>query len=243
MSTAGRLATGAAGACVLLLAVGAVLAGRALAGGEGAADDVLLRVPTRAPQVALTIDDGPDPQETPRILDVLAAHDAHATFFLVGARIPGHEALLARMVREGHELANHTDAETMSALRERDALLAGVARTQRLLEPYGPVRWLRPGSGFVSDAVREAAAAEGLRIALGDVHPFDAQIPSPAFSAWFVRTFARPGSVVILHDGHGRGRRTARALRRILPALAARGLEVVTLGDLVARAEGGDRSE
>jgi len=67
-----------------------------------------VRVETAVPALALTIDDGPDPEETPAILDVLRDHDSHATFFLIGSRIPGNEPLLARMRSEGHELANHS---------------------------------------------------------------------------------------------------------------------------------------
>ena len=64
--------------------------------------DVLYSVDTSAKAVALTLDDGPDPVTTPAILDVLARNGAHATFFIITSRVPGNEALLRRMVAEGH---------------------------------------------------------------------------------------------------------------------------------------------
>jgi hypothetical protein len=64
--------------------------------------------------VALTIDDGPDPITTPKILDVLMQHDARATFFLITNRIPGNEEIVLRIVEENHELANHLTTDEPS---------------------------------------------------------------------------------------------------------------------------------
>jgi peptidoglycan/xylan/chitin deacetylase (PgdA/CDA1 family) len=69
--------------------------------------EVLYFVETQEPVVALTIDDGPDPVATPEILDVLKRHGARATFFLITDHISGNEETLVRMVKEGHEVANH----------------------------------------------------------------------------------------------------------------------------------------
>ena len=68
--------------------------------------DVLYSVETSAKTLALTIDDGPDPDTTPALLDLLARHEAHATFFIITSRVPGNEELLRRMVPEGHELGS-----------------------------------------------------------------------------------------------------------------------------------------
>jgi peptidoglycan-N-acetylglucosamine deacetylase len=72
----------------------------------------------------------------------------------------------------------------------------------------------------------------GYRCALGSVYPFDAHVPSPAFSSAYILTTVRPGSVIILHDGGARGRRTAVTLERVLPALRGRGYRVVSLSEL-----------
>jgi peptidoglycan/xylan/chitin deacetylase (PgdA/CDA1 family) len=74
----------------------------------------------------------------------------------------------------------------------------------------------------------------GYNCALGSVYPFDAAIPSSGIAARFVLRHARPGAVVILHDGGPRGERTARTLRTVLPELRRRGYRVVSLSELVA---------
>jgi peptidoglycan/xylan/chitin deacetylase (PgdA/CDA1 family) len=79
----------------------------------------------------------------------------------------------------------------------------------------------------------EAAERLGYRCALGTVYPLDAHVASPAFATGVIRAAVRPGAVIVLHDGGGRGRRTARTLQRVLPALRARGYRIVTLSDLV----------
>ena len=81
---------------------------------------VTYSVDTAEPALALTIDDGPDPQTTPALLDILRAHQSRATFFLITERITGNEALLDRMTSEGHELGNHMTREQPSILLGKD---------------------------------------------------------------------------------------------------------------------------
>lgn len=201
--------------------------------------EVTYFVPTASPMVALTIDDGPNAQETSRILDVLRAHGAQATFFLIGAHIPGNEALLTHMTAEGHELANHTLYDHMSVLVPPKALAVELAITHKRLIPFGPVRWLRPGSGFYSPAILRLARQYGYGLALGDVFPLDTTLLSSRFHAWYVLQNAKPGSIIILHDGNGCGLRTAETLEVVLPVLAARGFRVVSLSELAAQGQAG----
>jgi peptidoglycan/xylan/chitin deacetylase (PgdA/CDA1 family) len=79
-----------------------------------------------------------------------------------------------------------------------------------------------------------ALTARGYRCALGSVYPYDATIPSFEFSIRHILRYIRPGAILVLHDGGARGRRTARVLRSILPALKRRGFRVVTLSELTA---------
>ncbi|MGI9592007.1 MAG: polysaccharide deacetylase family protein [Myxococcota bacterium] len=190
--------------------------------------------PTEELVVALTIDDGPDPSGTPAILEVLERHEARATFFLVGSRVPGNEALLARMRAESHEVANHTLHERASVLVGSEELSHELEETHALLAPYGDVRWFRPGSGFYSSGLLDVASAQGYRTALGDVFPLDPLIPSSSFHAWYILRNVRPGSIIVLHDANGRGARTAATLEVVIPALRERGYRVVTLSDLEA---------
>jgi peptidoglycan/xylan/chitin deacetylase (PgdA/CDA1 family) len=72
----------------------------------------------------------------------------------------------------------------------------------------------------------------GYRCALGSIYPFDAQLPSSRLASAFILANARPGAVIVLHDGGARGRRTVATLERVLPELRRRGLRVVSLSEL-----------
>jgi peptidoglycan-N-acetylglucosamine deacetylase len=193
-------------------------------------------VRTERPLVALTIDDGPDPSTTPRILDELARHHAHATFFLVSERVRRNEALVAQLARSGHEIANHLTRDEPSiklppARFERELLAA-----DSVLTVFGPRRWIRPGSGWYNRRMLATMRRHGYSCSLGSVYPFDAAIPWSWLASRYVLSSARPGDIIILHDAGSRGRRTAATLRRVLPELARRGLQVVTLSELVRAA-------
>jgi len=194
----------------------------------------LYSVPTQQPLVALTIDDGPDPVSTPVILAELRRHDARATFFLITDRIRGQEPLVSKLVAEGHELGNHFTQDRPSIRLGSRELEADLERAHRALAPWGRPVWARPGSGWYSQAMIGVMERHGYRCALGSVYPFDAAIPSVAWASGYILRNARPGAIVILHDGGGRGRRTARVLANVLPELRRRGYQVVSLSTAAA---------
>jgi peptidoglycan/xylan/chitin deacetylase (PgdA/CDA1 family) len=198
--------------------------------------DVLYSVETRLPLVALTIDDGPDSFTTAEILHALAAYDARATFFLIGDRVRGREPVVSEIVAAGHELGNHLSRDEPAVRLPPDELRRSLLETDSLLAPFARPTWMRPGSGWYDETTLAVARAAGYRLALGSIYPYDAEIPSVGFAAWRILRSARPGSVVVLHDGGSRGARTAEVLRRVLPELERRGLGVVTLSALVAAA-------
>ena len=196
---------------------------------------VLYSVDTDQPVVALTIDDGPDSESTAEILSVLAAHDARATFFLISGRIPGNEAVVDAIVAGGHELGNHHQRDTPSIELSHEEFEEQLLAADEALSAWQSPRWFRPASGWYHDWMLDLLGEHDYRCALGSVYPLDAQIPSVWLAAWWIGRGARPGSIIILHDGEGRGERSARVLERILPELAARGFEVVTLSELLRR--------
>ena len=110
--------------------------------------EVLYSVQTQESILALTIDDGPDPSTTPRILDLLLDYDARATFFLLSDRIPGNEALVQRIVDEGHEIGNHLTDDQPSIRLSADEFEGRLLHAQEPLSQFGEVRWFRPGSGW-----------------------------------------------------------------------------------------------
>ena len=196
----------------------------------------LYRVKVPVPLIALTIDDGPDPAGTPLILTQLQRHEARATFFLISSRVAGQEQLVRELVQAGHELGNHLTRDESSIRLPLDEFERALVEAHETLARFGPVTWMRPGSGWYSQAMIGVIRRHQYHCALGSVYPFDAAVPSPAFAARYILRNARPGRVIILHDGGSRGVRTARVLEQVLPELRCRGYHVVTLSELVRAA-------
>jgi peptidoglycan/xylan/chitin deacetylase (PgdA/CDA1 family) len=195
--------------------------------------DVIYCVETDRSIVALTIDDGPDPIATSKILDILRRYDARATFFLLTSRVPGNEEIVRRIVEEGHELANHLIADEPSILLDSAEFEQQLLEADGVLSEFAEVRWFRPGSGWYNDRMLSTLRYHGYRCALGSVYPFDPQVPSAWFATRHVLWNVRPGSIIVLHDCGRRGERAAAALAAILPELDRRGFQVVTLSELV----------
>lgn len=156
-------------------------------------------VKTSNPVMALTFDDGPDPESTPRLLDILARYDARATFFVIGRQARRHPALLRDLVEAGHCIANHTDSHralpTMQPIdRRRD-----IEACQRSLGQRG-ARLFRPPRGLMDFASRLDIARLGL-----EPVTWNAQVEDWArhSAEWFrarLHERVRPGSIVLLHD-------------------------------------------
>ena len=196
--------------------------------------DVLCYVDTDAPAVALTFDDGPHPGTTPALLDVLAAHRARATFFLIGERIAGHEPILARIAAGGHEVANHGMREERSVLVPDGRFQRDLARVNELLAPYGKARWFRPGAGWFTPRMVRSAARLDLRVTLGTAVAMHTGGPGDAGIARNLLSGLRPGSIVVLHEGTETRRGVAATTDEILTGLERQGLTSVTVSELVA---------
>ena len=194
---------------------------------------VLFFVDTAQRLAALTFDDGPHPTLTPRILDVLAEYQAHATFFLIAGRIPGNEALVHRLVREGHEVGNHHLSEAPSIRLSPPAFEQQLLDAHSLISAFGAIRWFRPGSGWFSHRMLDQLGRYGYQCVLGSAYLED-NLPWAWYLARHILLNTRPGSIIILHDGNGGRERTVTVLRRILPVLQRRGYQVVTVSELVA---------
>lgn len=197
--------------------------------------NVLFYVDTENQVTALTIDDGPHQIVTPRILDVLSAHQAHATFFLIGSRVYGNEEIVRRMVKEGHELGNHQWISTSSIRLSENEFQNQLLQTHDILANFGPIRWFRPGSGWFNQRMLQQIKDQGYRYVLGSVYPYDAYVPFIGFLSRHILRNAFSGSIIVLHDGTLGRRRTVNVLRRVLPELQRRGYRIVTLSELVER--------
>lgn len=196
-----------------------------------AAPGCLYMVRTNERAVALTIDDGPS-THTAELLRVLREHGVRATFFLISSNVAGREGVVNAIVSEGHELGNHMTRDEPSIRLTAEEFGRSMREAGEVVGRFGPVRWLRPGGGWYTATMIGAIERAGYRCALGSIYPFDAQIPSSRLASAFILANARPGAVIVLHDGGARGRRTVATLERVLPELRRRGLRVVSLSEL-----------
>jgi peptidoglycan-N-acetylglucosamine deacetylase len=159
----------------------------------------LVRVATEEAAVALTFDDGPDPDETPRVLDLLAAHDARATFFVVGRRAEAHSELVTRIAAAGHALGNHSWDHASFVRLDRGARRQQLRRTAAVLGPHGAPLF-RPPFGEQSLASLLDARRAGFEVAGWDVVAEDwLDHPAEHLVARTLRRLRR-GSIVVLHD-------------------------------------------
>ena len=194
--------------------------------------DVVYFVPTEIQSIAMTIDDGLDPETTPMILDALKQHGATATFFLVSESVPHNEPLVRRILEDGHEIGHHMTTDEVTVGLPSEELVRKFHRAADTLEQFAAVTWFRPGSGRYNDDVLDLVKSRGYRIALASVAPLDTLIHDPERMAAYIGWMVEPGSVVVLHDVADRGRRTAATLELLLPRLQDRGYTVTTLGEL-----------
>ncbi len=173
--------------------------------------------------VYLTFDDGPHAEYTPQLLDVLARHGVRATFFVVGRLAQAYPDIIQRIAAEGHTLANHTWRHEDLAGLSREAFDETVGRTQTILADLA-TPCLRPPYGSVGPSTRDWAAAHGLALVMWDSSPQDWLRPPAEEIADHIVQWARPGVVLLLHDGGGDRSRTVQGVDMALERLADRGL-------------------
>ena len=191
------------------------------------------------PRVALTFDDGPHPEDTPAILEILRAAGARATFFFVGERIRAHPELARRAAREGHGVEVHSDTHPWWFSlawpgRVRREVHDAIKTLQ--VETGCKPRFFRPPMGHKHILLRSELDAAGVRMATWSVRPFDTVRRSPQRIRDAVVERATGGGIILLHEGvrrrAGNSSPTVAALAGIIEGLRARGLEPVSLEDL-----------
>jgi peptidoglycan/xylan/chitin deacetylase (PgdA/CDA1 family) len=181
--------------------------------------------------IALTIDDGPHPVWTPQILRLLDRHHVPALFCMIGNQVLGHEPVARTVTRAGHQLANHTWSHpTLLARKPAAVVRKEIARAQEKIHDttgYAPRLFRSPGGDWSPTVMREAANAGLVPLDWSD-DPRDWARPGvPAIERRLLA--ARPGQILLCHDGGGDRSQTYHALSTVIPALKARGLRFVAL--------------
>jgi peptidoglycan/xylan/chitin deacetylase (PgdA/CDA1 family) len=198
--------------------------------------------PASRQAVALTFDDGPHPRYTARIAETLQAHGAKATFFCIGREVEKHAGLARSLHAAGHQLANHTYRHnTAGDLFLASRLAEDLRRCQDVLATVTGERgpYYRPAVGIRNPAVHGAARQVGMTVVTWTDAARDGAIAFTEPRARAMAARARAGHILVLHDGSGQEHSelregTVKHLPLLLTELRARGLELVTLRELLA---------
>jgi peptidoglycan/xylan/chitin deacetylase (PgdA/CDA1 family) len=186
--------------------------------------------PTRQRKLLLTIDDGPDPRQTPQILDTLAKARVRAVFFVIGKKVEAHPALCHRMVEEGHSVQNHTyshpsatfwSAGPHRAAEEIERCSSAIQKATGRM----PVQFRAP-VGMANPFVHLAAESHGLKVMGWSATGHDGIAHNPARVVRRIRRSATPGGIILLHESHLRSMREgerACTLSELLNTLKADG--------------------
>ena len=176
-------------------------------------------------EIALTFDDGPHPRDTPRVLEALAKHEVHATFFLIGQNVERYPHLVKEIHKNGHQLALHCYRHLPFPLENPTILRKGLDRTRRVIADICEISPeaicdIRPPYGFFTARTLNLLNSWGYRLILWSSIPLHWMQAVP----WTIKQIVggvRPGSVIVLHDGKGHGLRVAQIVDSIVPVLKA----------------------
>jgi len=160
------------------------------------------------PFISLTIDDGPCPDSTPIILDLLKQYRIPATFFCVGEKMQANPALVMRIIQEGHEIANHTYSHPYGlAFKKESFIVSEILKTQAVIQSFSvPVLTLfRPVAGVISPPVLRAVRSQGLQIVNWTARAYDGGkklLHSKDRMFYFLRAGLVSGGILLIHDNH-----------------------------------------
>jgi len=191
-------------------------------------------VNVEGPYIAMTFDDGPSPETTPRLLDILKQRNIKATFFMIGQNAERNPAIVKRILAEGHEIGNHSWTHPQLSKLSDDRVTEEINKTQNAIKDasgYTPVI-LRPPYGAITARQKEWIEKQfDLSVIIWSVDPFDWKRPGASVIEQRILAGARPGAIVLSHDIH---KQTVDAMPATLDALAAKGFKFVTVSQLIA---------
>ncbi len=184
--------------------------------------------------IAITFDDGPHPQNTPRLLDILAARNVKATFYVIGRSVDLNPGVLRRTVAEGHEIGNHSHTHRLLSKLSESEVRQEMQRCQDAVGRAAGVRMrtMRPPYGGLLQSQRELVHREfGYPTILWSVDPLDWKRPGPSVVTSRILSGTTAGGIVLAHDLHSQ---TVDAMPATLDGLLRRGFKFVTVSQLIA---------
>lgn len=192
------------------------------------------RVPVSGNFVAITFDDGPHPQNTPRLLNMLRERNIRATFYVIGRSVDLYPQIVRRCVTEGHEIGNHSHTHRLLSKLSDAEVRTDLARCRDSIQRAAGVRprTMRPPYGGLTMRQRDWVHAEfGYPTILWSVDPLDWKRPGPGVVASRIISGTSAGGIVLAHDLHSQ---TVDAMPAALDGLLRRGFQFVTVSQLLA---------
>lgn len=200
-------------------------------------DHVIGCVPTREKVVALTIDDGPHPVFTPKLLDIFDRYHVKATFFMIGKRMDAYPNIVRDVIGRGHAIGNHTYTHPRNIELDTEAqVIRELESCEQAIERLTGHRahLFRPPRGLIDGTVFTIASEEGYTTVLWSICADHHDAPTPALMAKRVIDNIKSGGIILLHDGEtGIRWKDVSAARFIIEGLRKRGYRFVTVPELL----------
>lgn len=186
--------------------------------------------------VALTFDDGPDATYTPKVLNILKKYNIKATFFVVGENVQAQPGLIRQEISEGHEVENHTFTHPDLVKDITISTEEEIIRTQHVIEAVSGRKpcYFRPPKGLFTDDTIDIAESNGYIVVLWTIGVEHQKSKTSKAMADRVIKAAKPGIIILAHDGRLDRTKTVNALPLIIKGYQKRGYRFVTLQELLS---------
>lgn len=184
--------------------------------------------------IALTFDDGPWPESTAQVLDILKQNQIKGTFFVIGQNVKNYPGLLKREIAEGHVIGNHTWHHWYQFLNPQAAAYEIDHTADQIYQVTGiKTNLFRPPGGIMHNGVADYARNSKYAIILWSSDSVDYSRPAVPKLINNVFRRAKPGGIVLMHDGGGNRSKTVQALPEIIANFRKQGYSFVTIPELL----------
>lgn len=184
-------------------------------------------------KIAITFDDGPNPEYTPQVLQLLAKYDAKATFFCIGKNIKQHPELVENILKEGHAIGNHSyNHSPLFGFFGKKKVVNELKHTNKVIASFTgiPNTLFRPPFGVTNPSIAKSVKQLKLQTVGWNIRSFDTVIKNPDRIIQRIRRRVSPGAVILMHDTHDR---VELVLEHLLLFLKDNGYQTVLIKDLI----------
>lgn len=198
-------------------------------------DNIYVHKRTDQKTIALTFDDGPHPEKTEKILEVLDKYGIKATFFIIGENAEQNPDIVKKISEMGHEIGNHTYDHKSIYKLSGERILQSVKKCEDIIKNItgSKTTLFRPPEGYLDDTIASSMLGQGYDVILWRVDTYDWQGKSAEAIYSSVVKNVKCGDIILMHDYISRKSNTAQALDMIIPTLIDKGYEFVTISNLI----------